>query len=115
MDWCEVETMSPPPIARIPRWVVENDPSWEKSIDSNPMALKWNKKGTGIKAISHPTSIYCDITTEVQGQLGLSDILPNIVDYTRHDGLAGENIIKYLSSRYLNPRLSKPFGLDNMV
>jgi hypothetical protein len=104
-----------PPIARIPRWVVENDPTWEKSIDSSTTNLKWNKKGTNIKAISHPTSIYCYITREAKEDLELSDILSNVVDYTRCDVMAGENIIKYLSSRYLNPRLSKPFDMDNMI
>jgi hypothetical protein len=99
-------------MARIPRWVVENDPTWEKSIDSSTTALKWNKKGTDIKAISHPSSIYCDITRETKEDLGLSDILSNLIDYTKRDVMAGENIIKYLSSRYLNPRFSKPFGMD---
>jgi hypothetical protein len=104
-----------PPIARIPRWVVEKDPIWEKSIDSSPMTLKWSKKGTDIKAVSHPSSIYCDIIREVHEAPGLSDISSNLIDYSRSDLLAGENITKYLSSRYLNPSLSKPFRLDNMI
>jgi hypothetical protein len=101
-----------PPIARIPRWVVEKDPTWEKSIDSSPMTLKWSKKGTDIKAVSHLSSIYCDIIREVHEEPGLSDISSNLVDYSRSDLLAGENFTKYLSSRYLNPNLSKPFRLD---
>ena len=32
-------------IQRIPRWLVENDPTWEKSIDTNLSNLKWIKKG----------------------------------------------------------------------
>ena len=104
-----------PPIARIPRWVVERDPSWEKSIDSNAMTLKWSKKGMDIKAVSHPTSIYCDIISEVDEKAELSHISSNLVEYSRGNLLAGENITKYLSSRYLNPRPSKPFSLDKMI
>ena len=104
-----------PPIARIPRWVVERDPSWEKSIDSSAMTLKWSKKGTDIKAVSHPSSIYCDIIREANKAAELSDISSNLVGYSRSDLLAGESITKYLSSRYLNPRLSKPFSLDRMI
>jgi hypothetical protein len=37
-------------IQRIPRWLIENDPSWEKSIDSNLANLKWIKKGTNLEA-----------------------------------------------------------------
>jgi hypothetical protein len=39
----------------IPRWVVENDPSWEKSIDSDLGTLKWTKKRFGIQATCLPT------------------------------------------------------------
>jgi hypothetical protein len=102
-----------PPIARIPRWVVERDPTWEKSIDSSHMTLKWSKKGTDIKAVSHPSSIYCDIIREVHEDPGLSDISSNLLDYGRLGSLASENITKYLSSRYLNSKLNKPFSLDN--
>ena len=103
-----------PPITRIPRWVVERDPSWEKSIDS-AMTLKWSKKGMDIKAVSHPTSIYCDIISEVDEKAELSHISSNLVEYSRGNLLAAENITKYLSSRYLNPRPSKPFSLDKMI
>lgn len=104
-----------PPIARVPRWVVENDPSWEKSSDSSSTIQKWIKKGTDIKATSYPTSIYCDITREVQDDIGISHVLPNHISYNEPDVLMSGSIVKYLSSRYLNPRLRKPSGADNAV
>jgi len=104
-----------PPIARIPRWVVENDPTWEKSSDSGSTFQKWIKKGTDIKATSYPTSIYCDIIREVQDDIGISDILPNHIAYTEPGLLTSGSIVKYLSSRYLNPRIRKPPGADNAV
>jgi hypothetical protein len=104
-----------PPIARVPRWVVENDPTWEKSTDFGPTVLKWNKKGTNVQAITYPASIYCDIIREVPDEAGLSDVFSNLVNYTKPDVSAGGNFAKYLSSRYLNPRINRPSGLDTMV
>jgi hypothetical protein len=92
---------------RIPRWLVENDPSWEKSIDSDLGTLRWTKKGTKIEAICHPTSIFCEIVglTDQEGNI------PNLVGRTRTDRDATlvsgiGDIIKYLSSRYLNPSIN---------
>lgn len=96
---------------RIPRWLVENDPSWEKSIDSDLGMLKWTKKGTGIQAICQPTSIFCDI----MGQKDQRDqtVLSDIAASTRTDRQAAQtsgagDITKYLSSRYLNPGINGP-------
>ncbi|MFL6441095.1 MAG: hypothetical protein ACJ702_03965 [Nitrososphaeraceae archaeon] len=101
-----------PPIARVPRWIVENDPTWEKSTDSDPAVLRWNKKGTNVQAISYPASICCDITRQVPDEAGLSDVFSNLVNYTEPDVLAGGDIARYLSSRYLNPRMNRPSDLD---
>ena len=92
---------------RIPRWLVENDPSWERSIDSDLRTLRWTKKGTGIQAICNPTSIFCEI-------IGQTDQVGNISDLagrTRMDRHATHvsgigDITKYLSSRYLNPGIN---------
>ena len=102
---------------RIPRWIVENDPSWEKSIDSDLSTLRWTKKGTHIQAICHPASIFCEI-------LGQSDHTSAIFDLTnrnqmdRHARLVSgiDDITKYLSSRYLNPGMNgQPrFGIRKM-
>jgi hypothetical protein len=62
---------------RIPRWLVESDPSWEKSIDSNLGMLKWTKKGTGIQATCQPASMFCEITGQTD-QAGLSDIMSSM-------------------------------------
>lgn len=92
---------------RIPRWLVENDPSWEKSIDSDLGTLRWTKKGTQIQAMCHSTSIFCEIVglTDQEGNI------PNLVDRTRTDRDATlvsgiGDITKYLSSRYLNPSIN---------
>jgi len=59
--------------SRIPRWLVENDPSWEKSVDSDLGMLRWTKKGTGIQATCQPTSMFCEVVGQTD-QSGLSDI-----------------------------------------
>ena len=103
-----------PPMARVPRWVVESDPTWEKSNDPSSTIQQWNKKGTDIKATSYPNSIYCDIT-RVQDDIGISDVLPNHISYTEPGLRVSGNIVKYLSSTYLNPRIRKPPGVDYML
>jgi hypothetical protein len=97
-----------PNIGKIARWVVENDPSWERTIDSDPTILKWNKKGTNIQAVSYPTSISCDIIGEetAEYEADLPDLLSKIMMNTRRDLLTGGNITKYLSSRYLNASIN---------
>jgi hypothetical protein len=93
---------------RIPRWLVESDPSWEKSIDSDIGLLKWTKKGTGINATCHPASMFCDIIGQTD-QAGLSDILASFRTERRAEqaSRAGD-ISKYLTSRYLNPGINGP-------
>jgi hypothetical protein len=92
---------------RIPRWLVENDPSWEKSIDSDLGTLRWTKKGTQIQAMCHPTSIFCEIVGETDKGDNISDLLGRTrVDKhaTRVSGVG--DITRYLSSRYLNPGIN---------
>ena len=94
---------------RIPRWFVENDPSWERSIDSELGMLKWIKKGTQIEALCHPTSMFCEIVGQTTNQAG--DRLSDIIDGARMDRHATlvsgiDDITKYLSSRYLNPSIN---------
>jgi hypothetical protein len=88
---------------RIPRWLVESDPSWEKAIDSNLGMLKWTKKGTGITAISHPTDMFCEILGQQDSQAGLSDIASNFTKMQKQSMAGTGDITRYLSSRYLNP------------
>lgn len=94
--------------SRIPRWLVENDPSWEKSIDSDLGMLRWTKKGTGMQATCHPTSMFCDIVGQTD-QAGLSDISASLKGDRQAALAAGaSDITKYLSSRYLNPGINGP-------
>lgn len=94
--------------SRIPRWLVENDPTWEKSIDSDLGMLKWTKKGTGIQATCQPTSMFCDIVGHTD-QAGLSDIAASMrTDRQTAQASGAGDIIKYLSSGFLNPGINGP-------
>jgi hypothetical protein len=94
--------------SRVPRWIIENDPSWEKSIDPDIGTLRWTKKGTTIQATCHPASIFCEIVGQTE------DSARSIFDLayrTRTDRSATfasgiGDITKYLSSRYLNPGMN---------
>jgi hypothetical protein len=93
---------------RIPRWLVESDPSWEKSIDSDFGMLKWTKKGTDIHATCQPTSTFCEIVGQTE-QAGLSDIASGLrADKQAALASGAGDIAKYLSSRYLNPGINGP-------
>jgi hypothetical protein len=99
---------------RIPRWLVENDPLWERSIDSDPRTLRWTKKGTQIEAVCQPTSMFCEIVGQTHQDGNISDIIPR-APTDRHATLVSgiDDITKYLSSRYLNPGINgqPPFDL----
>jgi hypothetical protein len=92
----------------IPRWVVENDPSWEKSIDSDLGMLKWTKKRIGIQATCLPTEMLCEIVGETD-QGGILESVSGIrADRQARLASVGRDIAKYLSSRYLNPAIDGP-------
>ncbi len=92
---------------RIPRWLVENDPSWERSVDSDLGILKWTKKGTHIQAVCPPTSIFCQILGQTDEAGNLQNILQGPEGHMRTRSLSGvDDITKYLSSRYLNPGIN---------
>ena len=92
---------------RIPRWIVENDPSWEKSIDSDLGTLRWTKKGTHIRAICHPASITCEIAGETDHTASIFDLASRARMDKHATFVAGiDDITKYLSSRYLNPGMT---------
>ncbi|MBV9178267.1 MAG: hypothetical protein JO327_13090 [Nitrososphaeraceae archaeon] len=93
-------------LGSIPRWIVESDPSWQKSIDSNPEIQKWTKKGTNIQAVCSPTSTSCEIICDTTSADILPNPLYNFIKHNKNDVLAGVNLIKYLSSTYLNPSIS---------
>jgi hypothetical protein len=92
---------------RIPRWLVENEPSWERSIDSDLGMLKWTKRGTQIQAVCHPNSMFCEIVGQTSQTSDLSE-LASRARTDRHAALVSgiDDITKYLSSRYLNPRIN---------
>lgn len=96
---------------RIPRWLVESDPSWEKSIDMEVGVLKWTKKGTGVQATCSPTDMFCDIMGMNDAPAGMADPASNIPSMNKKTDLSSD-ISKYLSSRYLNPGINGPTRLD---
>ena len=96
---------------RIPRWLVESDPSWEKSVDSDLGMLKWTKKGTGVRATCPPTGMFCEITGQDDVQAGLADVRTGIARMGKKANMA-DDIAKYLPSRYLNPSFSGPSRPD---
>jgi hypothetical protein len=93
---------------KIPRWVVENDPSWEKSIDSDLGMLRWTKRGTGIQAFCSPTSMSCEIIGNDSSNAGLADIKSGALKISGQGRSGPGEIRKYLSSRFLNPGISAP-------
>ena len=90
-------------VGRIPRWLIEKDPSWEKSVQSNYDMLEWTKKGADLRATCDPTSMYCDVIMEERDQhFDLSDSISKFNNMSRLSTFASANITRYLSSRYLN-------------
>lgn len=100
-------------IQRIPRWLIESDPSWEKSIDSNLANLKWIKKGTNLEATCSVTSMFCDILNESKENenVGLIDMSNNFINQRKLDALGINDLTRYLSSRYLNPIIDRSTDL----
>lgn len=96
---------------RIPRWLVESDPLWERSIDSELGMLKWTRKGTGVQATCPPTGMFCDIAGQDDVQAGLADVRAGVARMGKKANMA-DDIAKYLPSRYLNPSFSGPARPD---
>lgn len=100
---------------RIPRWLVESDPSWEKSVNSDIGMLRWVNKGTQMQAVCSPTSMFCEIVSQDEGKaetaglLGIADKMSNL-NKSNNTALSSgaSDIAKYLSSRYLNPGIDGP-------
>src|SRR5688572_19400644 len=93
---------------KIPRWIVENDPSWEKSIDSNLGVQRWTKKGSGITAVGTANSMFCEILGQDDTSAGLTDIASGFAKMQKESTAGASDITKYLASRYLNPGISGP-------
>ncbi len=90
-------------VGRIPRWVIERDPSWKKSVHSSNDMLEWNKVGAGLRAICDPAGMFCDVVMEANSRLDISESISRFKDMNRLSTCASADITRYLSSRYLNP------------
>ncbi len=88
-------------VGRIPRWLIEKDPSWEKSVHSYYGMLEWTKRGAALRAICDPASMFCEVMME-RRDLGL-DISDSISKFKENRLSIFPDIARYLSSRYLNP------------
>ena len=95
------------PVGRIPRWLIEKDPSWEKSVHSNNDILEWTKRGAGLRAICDPTSMFCDVIMDANSRLDISETISRFKDMNRFSTFASADITRYLSSRYVNPSFDK--------
>jgi hypothetical protein len=97
---------------RIPRWVVENDPLWVKSVDSDLGMLRWTNRNTGAHAVCPPAGLFCEILEDETTGVGLTDVgsLARRMNAGRTNG--ADDIRKYLASGHLNPAANWPAGLD---
>ena len=66
---------------RIPRWLIEDDPAWQRTLDSDLGLLKWTKKGTNIQAVSSPASIFCEVSEvlETNDQTNVRNIASDLL------------------------------------
>jgi hypothetical protein len=119
-------------IQRVPKSFIENNDEWMQSTEPNSQMLRWNKKDSGLFAISTLTSNYYDIFAEneqlpqspasvfgfAQQQNSYGSYIPSVDElrssnYMLSDLLSEKaqlfkgipDIRNYLSSAYLNPRL----------
>ncbi|MGI0035013.1 MAG: hypothetical protein ACRD98_03985 [Nitrososphaera sp.] len=93
---------------KIPRWIVENDPSWEKSIDSNLGMLRWTRKGSGVQATCSPTDMFCEVLGSDKISAGMADLRVGVERMSKDSAAGIGDIRRYLSSRYLNPGVGGP-------
>jgi hypothetical protein len=96
-------------IGRIPRWLVERDPSWEMHVNPLNGMFEWTRKGTEVQATCDPAGFFCDVSVKTPKQHSdLMEIFSRFQDKSKAYGPS--DLTKYLSSRYLNPT----FDTDRM-
>ena len=80
---------------RIPRWLIEDDPAWQRTLDSDLGLLKWTKKGTNIQAVSSPASIFCEVSEvlETNDQTNVRNIASDLT-HSRYSAMEGADITK---------------------
>ncbi len=91
-------------IGKIPRWLLEKDPSWERLRTESDLP-EWIKKGSDLRAKCGPADLYCEIAIEDRSQSFISSAsMLNLRPI--NTSISPESDLKrYLSSRYLNPGL----------
>ena len=90
-------------IGKIPRWLVERDPSWERLSKTESSFPEWTKKGSDLTAKCGPADWYCEVTIADRRQSFVSSesmLNPNAVNMSTSPE---SDLKRYLSSRYLNP------------
>jgi len=90
-------------IGKIPRWLVEKDPSWERVSRTGSDLPEWIKKGSDLMAKCGPADWYCEITmADRYNSFFSSESIPN-PGAINSSNSPESDLKRYLSSRYLNP------------
>jgi hypothetical protein len=98
---------------KIPRWVIENDPSWQRSTDSDSGMLRWTKKNAPTQATCHPDSMFCEMVEPQDLRREFSNLAMRTTMDRYNKPIGGiDEITKYLSSSYLNPGMNGPRRFD---
>lgn len=91
-----------PKILKLPRNVIENDPSWLTIASESPRVLSWINNGLSLTAKCESNDEVCEVFPN-----SLSEpLLPDLMSYRNllnSGNQRSTEIRKYLSSIYLNP------------
>ena len=87
---------------KLPRNIIENDPSWFSLPSENDYTMKWVNKGLELMAQCKNHDNFCLVFSTSMNRHTLSDLSEYRNLLTSGDRPTQE-IIKYLSSIYLNP------------
>ena len=105
-----------PTILKLPRNVIENDPSWLRIPSESPGIVSWINNGLNFTAKCESNGVVCEVFPNSSSE----PLLPNLISYidvlNSGNGRSSE-IRKYLSSIYLNPNQMRPrlFGKTKQV
>ena len=87
---------------KLPRNIIENDPSWFSLPSEDDYAMKWVNKGLELMAQCNSHDNFCLVFSTSMNRHSLSDLSEYRNLLTSGDRPTQE-ITKYLSSIYLNP------------
>ncbi len=94
-------------ILKLPRNIIENDPSWLTIPSENPQMLAWINNGLNLTAKCGSNDVVCDVFQHLLSE----PLLPDLFNYRGFINSGNQQISeirKYLSSIYLNPSQNRP-------